>query len=135
MTGGRAGDRYAWQSTVPFMPKAGTAVKQNTTAPVAVTTPEPTTDEIDALEKALRLPAPIVVHQDDGSGIGPYLLRIPKRKPRIINDADKARSAALAAIRNGAARDDVFSLSPVGRSEERRVGKECVSTCRSRWSP
>src|SRR3546814_13684235 len=26
------------------------------------------------------------------------------------------------------AKDDV-------RSEERRVGKECVSTCRSRWSP
>src|SRR3546814_4530215 len=27
--------------------------------------------------------------------------------------------------------------SPVvqARSEERRVGKECVSTCRSRWSP
>src|SRR3546814_747493 len=22
-----------------------------------------------------------------------------------------------------------------GRSEERRIGKECVSTCRSRWSP
>ena len=26
------------------------------------------------------------------------------------------------------------SLDPT-RSEERRVGKECVSTCRSRWSP
>src|SRR3546814_3663750 len=26
--------------------------------------------------------------------------------------------------------------TPAGvRSEERRVGKECVSTCRSRWSP
>src|SRR3546814_3440161 len=24
---------------------------------------------------------------------------------------------------------------PSVRSEERRVGKECVSTCRSRWSP
>src|SRR3546814_18876684 len=24
---------------------------------------------------------------------------------------------------------------PQIRSEERRVGKECVSTCRSRWSP
>src|SRR3546814_13895749 len=24
---------------------------------------------------------------------------------------------------------------PVARSEERRVGKECVRTCRSRWSP
>src|SRR3546814_4785702 len=26
-------------------------------------------------------------------------------------------------------------LLPMLRSEERRVGKECVSTCRSRWSP
>src|SRR3546814_1384573 len=26
-------------------------------------------------------------------------------------------------------------VDPFGRSEERRVGKECVSTCRSRWSP
>src|SRR3546814_2323312 len=26
-------------------------------------------------------------------------------------------------------------LEDVVRSEERRVGKECVSTCRSRWSP
>src|SRR3546814_17030059 len=25
--------------------------------------------------------------------------------------------------------------SVFGRSEERRVGKECVSTCRFRWSP
>src|SRR3546814_15942579 len=28
-----------------------------------------------------------------------------------------------------------IKLLPEGRSEERRVGKECVSTCRSRWSP
>src|SRR3546814_2951946 len=26
-------------------------------------------------------------------------------------------------------------IVPLQRSEERRVGKECVSTCRSRWSP
>src|SRR3546814_4180434 len=37
-------------------------------------------------------------------------------------------------------RDDEAKMVPVilaarGRSEERRVGKECVSTCRSRWSP
>src|SRR3546814_17140468 len=34
-------------------------------------------------------------------------------------------------------RDTLFA-PPAGaseRSEERRVGKECVSTCRSRWSP
>src|SRR3546814_14233347 len=35
----------------------------------------------------------------------------------------------------------VFRVHPpyksgyAARSEERRVGKECVSTCRSRWSP
>src|SRR3546814_13689655 len=28
-----------------------------------------------------------------------------------------------------------YTLSILKRSEERRVGKECVSTCRSRWSP
>src|SRR3546814_9064332 len=32
-----------------------------------------------------------------------------------------------------------FTFAPFAlkrfRSEERRVGKECVSTCRSRWSP
>src|SRR3546814_15678491 len=28
-----------------------------------------------------------------------------------------------------------WNPQPYARSEERRVGKECVSTCRSRWSP
>src|SRR3546814_6422931 len=31
-------------------------------------------------------------------------------------------------------RGDVYIVENP-RSEERRVGKECVSTCRSRWSP
>src|SRR3546814_7923880 len=29
----------------------------------------------------------------------------------------------------------ISNARAVERSEERRVGKECVSTCRSRWSP
>src|SRR3546814_6041015 len=28
-----------------------------------------------------------------------------------------------------------LTIPALFRSEERRVGKECVSTCRSRWSP
>src|SRR3546814_20732662 len=28
-----------------------------------------------------------------------------------------------------------LNVAESSRSEERRVGKECVSTCRSRWSP
>ena len=31
--------------------------------------------------------------------------------------------------------DTVPSLEQLHRSEERRVGKECHTTCRSRWSP
>src|SRR3546814_10940950 len=31
--------------------------------------------------------------------------------------------------------DEGHGLADEIRSEERRVGKECVSTCRSRWSP
>src|SRR3546814_20347812 len=33
------------------------------------------------------------------------------------------------------AQHDLVGVPIRERSEERRVGKECVSTCRSRWSP
>src|SRR3546814_3435224 len=36
---------------------------------------------------------------------------------------------------SGIACSDWNSTAALSRSEERRVGKECVSTCRSRWSP
>src|SRR3546814_21173008 len=39
----------------------------------------------------------------------------------------------LAALRQRFGRGG--DAAEVPRSEERRVGKECVSTCRSRWSP
>src|SRR3546814_15971704 len=36
---------------------------------------------------------------------------------------------------DGVKRRPLVVALPDGRSEERRVGKECVSTCISRWSP
>src|SRR3546814_5854596 len=45
----------------------------------------------------------------------------------IYRDIHKLRHGHLLAVRQGG--------EPQVRSEERRVGKECVSTCRSRWSP
>src|SRR3546814_16290148 len=39
-------------------------------------------------------------------------------------------------INEGDLKIDTYRASDAGgRSEERRVGKECVSTCRTRWSP
>src|SRR3546814_14315193 len=47
---------------------------------------------------------------------------------------DEARPQALAGTLAASALAHSVLLGQA-RSEERRVGKECVSTCRSRWSP
>src|SRR3546814_14974278 len=43
--------------------------------------------------------------------------------------------ATLVGVRHGGDDEVDPALVEELRSEERRVGKECVSTCRSRWSP
>src|SRR3546814_6343650 len=47
----------------------------------------------------------------------------------------KSESAAEAERRQESCRPPATRGESPDRSEERRVGKECVSTCRSRWSP
>src|SRR3546814_15288587 len=55
------------------------------------------------------------------------------------SDADLAFRDEVRAFLADAVDDDLRAagtrMTSVYRSEERRVGKECVSTCRSRWSP
>src|SRR3546814_17548109 len=41
----------------------------------------------------------------------------------------------LWALRKSGASTSSAQTGSIRRSEERRVGKECVSTCSSRWSP
>src|SRR3546814_1419985 len=48
---------------------------------------------------------------------------------RILAASDGLHAASWKAATGGKAKWEA------ARSEERRVGKECVSTCRSRWSP
>src|SRR3546814_13310237 len=50
-----------------------------------------------------------------------------------LPEADKLKYQAQ--LRQGLATSAVSASLLANRSEERRVGKECVSTCRSRWSP
>src|SRR3546814_4341735 len=48
---------------------------------------------------------------------------------KFKSEMDDAANSMQSSLR------DTESSLRSGRSEERRVGKECVSTCRSRWSP
>src|SRR3546814_12909431 len=64
---------------------------------------------------------------------------VTELKPYIDARYATARGPAHTAIM-GSSMGGLISLYalaeyPQVRSEERRVGKECVSTCRSRWAP
>src|SRR3546814_15739078 len=52
-----------------------------------------------------------------------------------LGSAYPALGEALRRIRIRACINETIVANDAMRSEERRVGKECVSTCRSRWSP
>src|SRR3546814_13161352 len=73
-------------------------------------------------------------------------LRVTSHKLAV--GAERFRATAIVASNSAAIRtlqlkptsvsNTIISIcgnSSFQRSEERRVGKECVSTCRSRWSP
>src|SRR3546814_11895645 len=56
--------------------------------------------------------------------------------PHFERLAASARAAGAAEVIGfGEHPEAQARLVKFARSEERRVGKECVSTCRSRWSP
>src|SRR3546814_13095792 len=66
-------------------------------------------------------PGLVALHGDNGAGKTNILEAIS-----LLAPGRGLRRAPLAElVRDGAS----------GRSEERRVGKACVRTCRSRWSP
>src|SRR3546814_19597866 len=72
--------------------------------------------------EALRLAAP-------GYYMSPALIADIDPAMRINTEEVFGPVVSTVRIKNY---DEALDLA---RSEERRVGKECVSTCRSRWSP
>src|SRR3546814_9346437 len=54
-------------------------------------------------------------------------------RPLVI--ADYSDNPGSGAYGDGIRLLEALLQAGVKRSEERRVGKECVSTCRSRWAP
>src|SRR3546814_14026275 len=53
----------------------------------------------------------------------------------LVNDTLSREDHFRARATAGLSQTRGITLLGACRSEERRVGKECVSTCRSRWSP
>src|SRR3546814_15794170 len=88
---------------------------------------------------------PISYYTPDGNSLRKAFIRTPVSFTRISSGFTTGRlHPILNVIRS---HKGVDYAAPIGtpvkatgdgivkRSEERRVGKECVSTCRSRWSP
>src|SRR3546814_5554026 len=75
----------------------------------------------------------------DGGSIAPEGHVLPERVERSVARPFAGRHS----IQSGRRLPEPVTIDPeigqnpldIDRSEERRVGKECVSTCRSRWSP
>src|SRR3546814_20592142 len=83
-----------------------------------------------------------------GSGVGAYFKGLVRVESTLgntdavmqthylrIDDVTESTAAGNSAQIAQTASATVTDLAAQVRSEERRVGKECVSTCRSRWTP
>src|SRR3546814_7847222 len=71
-------------------------------------------------------------HGLTGDGHGPDAARLDP-PPIAFTDAERARQRSVFALYQVISQG--IDGTAMQRSEERRVGKECVSTGRSRWSP
>src|SRR3546814_12374460 len=92
----------------------------------------------DLIEQVRAIPAdPIIVRQN---WLRAYEFTTDKGA-LALNDYARANDpfATVGKVQVAVDVSSVIRASPdsfrVARSEERRVGKECVSTCRSRWAP
>src|SRR3546814_14414339 len=90
------------------------------------------------------LPDPTLFRSDERTGSGcPWNQRGHSQDSSCCSHAQNGRQVPGGPYQNGGRGQlevaAVFGIHLYGsvmpRSEERRVGKECVSTCRSRWSP
>src|SRR3546814_3372783 len=70
-----------------------------------------------------------------GERVAQLAAAILDRRPRPFDADGGDGGLGLGDVGDGRACGEAGRQESSGRSEERRVGNECVSTCRSRWSP
>src|SRR3546814_16148791 len=81
--------------------------------------------------KARRLSQPLMERLRAAVGLRSVTVCVPDDH-KSAGKKSKEKSARFVSFRDDAGQ---FRFRLLTRSEERRVGKECVSTCRFRWSP
>src|SRR3546814_19501478 len=76
--------------------------------------------------------------REDGGDVGSRIAQLfqildqpQAKRQKTLNE----HLARFAYVNGSLFAERIFIPDFDSRSEERRVGKECVSTCRSRWSP
>src|SRR3546814_15209121 len=90
-------------------------------------------------------PMPGLDRKDDGYFAGVTWQATPRwaitgaayydRSKNVVESGDKGQRYALVAVAEYALSKRSPVYATVARSDERRVGKECGSACRSGWSP
>src|SRR3546814_15417746 len=79
---------------------------------------------------------PIASHRIRGSRLDDGTIMLERRVIGLCDDEPEGKDLAVKIEVDGEVRCFCKAkYEEAERSEERRVGKECVSTCRSRWSP
>src|SRR3546814_11075269 len=89
-------------------------------------------DGLQLLQRHLDAEAQILHRLVPGS----LVLRHAFQRPlQVVSNGQKVANNRRGGIFQAVLAVALGTAAHVLRSEERRVGKECVSTCRSRWSP
>src|SRR3546814_14561210 len=82
------------------------------------------------VEKRIVSPVGSAVMGQSHKGVGPGITDAVAERHHALPQPTNSRGGKL-----HIAGKEHRAWSSTDRSEERRVGKECVSTCRFRWSP
>src|SRR3546814_13368112 len=91
-----------------------------------------------AIETGCRRDELLTVELDQINGTRLHLWKTKTDTPRTVPMSQETAALLTELVTSGTmpSRRNLRSWwDRTKRSEERRVGKECVSTCRSRWSP
>src|SRR3546814_162849 len=78
---------------------------------------------------------PFIIVKADAGTYGMGIMTV--KSPDDVRGLNRKQRNKMSVVKEGLEVSEVIIQEGVYtfRSEERRVGKECVSTCRSRWAP